>query len=106
VFGEMGMMTGEPRRATVVATTATECYRLDKPAFQEILRARPQIAEALSRVLAARAGGLRQALEEAQAAAAAARLQPETLLARIRAFFGIATPPSSPAVSAALRSRS
>ncbi len=28
VFGEMGMLTGEPRRATVVAQSAVECYRL------------------------------------------------------------------------------
>ena len=90
VFGEMGMMTGEPRRATVIAKTGVECYRLDKPGFQEILRARPQIAEAISRVLAAREGGLRHAVEEsAAAAAAAARARPETLLRRIRVFFGI-----------------
>jgi len=89
VFGEMGMMTGEPRRATVIAKSSVECYRLDKPGFEEILRARPQIAESMSRVLAARAIGLRHVVEESEAAAAAARLQPESLLARIRAFFGI-----------------
>jgi small-conductance mechanosensitive channel len=89
VFGEMGMMTGEPRRATVIAKGGAECYRLDKPGFEEILRARPQIAESMSRVLAARAIGLRHVVEESEAAAAAAGLQPESLLARIRAFFGI-----------------
>ena len=39
-------------------------------------------------MLAARAGGLREAVEAAQAGAAP-RAQPETLLARIRAFFGL-----------------
>src|SRR2546423_5254012 len=29
-FGEMGMMTGEPRTATVVALSDGECYRVDK----------------------------------------------------------------------------
>jgi hypothetical protein len=43
----------------------------------------------MSRVLAARAGGLRHAAEEAQAEAAAARLQSESLLERIRGFFGM-----------------
>ena len=95
VFGEMGMMTGEPRRATVIAKTGVECYRLDKPGFQEIVRARPQIAEAISRVLAAREGGLRHAAEESAAAAAAARARPETLLRRIRAFFGIEAAPAA-----------
>ena len=110
VFGEMGMMTGEPRRATVIAKTNTECYRLDKPGFEEILRARPQIAEAMSRVLAARESGLRQVVEESEAAAAAARLQPESLLRRIRAFFGLEAnqrarpaPAKAPGPSAATR---
>src|SRR6185437_4422255 len=35
--GEMGLMTGEPRTATVVALTEVECYRLDKEAFNKIM---------------------------------------------------------------------
>jgi len=89
VFGEMGMMTGEPRRATVTARTDVECYRLDKAGFERTIRSRPAIAEDISRVLAARESGLRHALAEAQAEAAAARLRPENLLERIRAFFGL-----------------
>ncbi|MBI4206352.1 MAG: mechanosensitive ion channel [Betaproteobacteria bacterium] len=92
VFGEMGMMTGEPRSATVTAKTDVECYRLDKAGFEDIIRARPAIAEEISRVLAARASGLRHAVEDAQAEAAAARTRPETLLQRIRAFFGLEEP--------------
>jgi small-conductance mechanosensitive channel/CRP-like cAMP-binding protein len=91
VFGEMGMMTGEPRRATITARTDVECYRLDKAGFEGIIRTRPAIAEDISRVLAARAGGLKQTEEEAEAAAAAARLQPGRLLERVRAFFGLTT---------------
>src|SRR4029077_9143258 len=34
VVGEMGMLTGEPRRATVIAKTDVECYRLDKAGFE------------------------------------------------------------------------
>jgi CRP-like cAMP-binding protein len=94
VFGEMGMMTGEPRRATVTAKTDVECYRLDKAGFEDIIRSRPAIAEQISRVLAARAGGLRHAAEEAQAEAAAARLHSEGLLERTRAFFGLEGPPA------------
>ena len=40
-------------------------------------------------MLAARAGGLKQTVEEAEAAAAAAKLQPDSLLERVRAFFGL-----------------
>lgn len=54
VFGEMGLLTGEPRTATVFARTDMECYRLDKSGLQEIMQNRPAIAEALSQVLANR----------------------------------------------------
>ena len=51
VFGEIGLMTGAPRRATVVATTDVEAYRLDKEGFQEIIRQRPELADSLSSTL-------------------------------------------------------
>jgi CRP-like cAMP-binding protein len=54
VFGEMGMLTGEPRHATVIARTNVECYRLDKSGFETVLHTRPDIASELSRVLALR----------------------------------------------------
>jgi hypothetical protein len=34
VFGEMSLLTGEPRAATVVALSDVECFRLDKVAVQ------------------------------------------------------------------------
>lgn len=43
VFGEMGLLTGEPRQATVVARGGAECYRLDKAAFQQVLLERPAL---------------------------------------------------------------
>lgn len=54
VFGEMGMMTGEPRRATVIARTDAECYRIDKESFENILLARPELADEFARILALR----------------------------------------------------
>ncbi len=93
VFGEMGMMTGEPRRATVTAKTDVACYRLDKSGFQGILQARPSLAEEISRVLGARTSGLAHALDEAHAAAATAHAPPHKLLAQIRTFFGLQEAP-------------
>jgi len=53
-FGEMGLMTGEPRTATVIALSDVECYRLDKETFQSIIKSRPKIAEEISTILAHR----------------------------------------------------
>jgi small-conductance mechanosensitive channel len=53
-FGEMGLMTGAPRAATIIALTDVRCYRLDKEAFEEILQKRPEIAEDISHTLAKR----------------------------------------------------
>jgi small-conductance mechanosensitive channel/CRP-like cAMP-binding protein len=87
VVGEMGLMTGEPRRASVVARTDVHCLRLDKAGFEAVLRARPDIAGEISRVIAARMDQLVGAQESA--AAGAGERQPDAISARIRRFFGL-----------------
>ena len=89
-FGEMGLLAGEARNATVIARTDVECYRLDRASFQGLLLARPEIANEVSRVIATR----KPDLESARAEAANAMAQPETpaqpaLLERIQKFFGL-----------------
>ena len=54
IFGEMGLMTGVPRGADVYALTDVECYRVDKPTFERVLLARPEIAKELADKLATR----------------------------------------------------
>ncbi len=51
VFGEIGLMTGAPRRATVIASTNVQAYRLDKAAFQQIIEQRPELTDSLSNIL-------------------------------------------------------
>ena len=53
-FGEMGLLLGAPRRATVIAAGDVLCYRLDKASFDSVLSARPELVVELSRVLAER----------------------------------------------------
>lgn len=91
VFGEMGMMTGEPRSATVTARGDVECLRVDKAAFESILHARPDIAEAISRVMLKRRGELDSHRGDGEGATNAA--PQDALLSRIRAFFGLAATP-------------
>lgn len=88
VFGEMGMMTGEPRRATVIARTDVECYRLDKEGFESVLRARPDVANSISAVLANRETELETALESSANGKSHAPGR-EVILRRIRDFFGL-----------------
>jgi len=88
-FGEMGMMTGEPRSATVIALSDVECYRIDKEAFNEILQQRPEIAEDISEQLARRRVELDAAREGLNEEAKLARMSYHKgdLLRRIRNFF-------------------
>jgi small-conductance mechanosensitive channel len=88
-FGEMGLMTGEPRTATIVAQSAVECYRLDKEAFHQIIKSRPEIAEDISHLLAHRRVELeavREGLNEEAKRQRMSHAQGD-LLKRIRNFF-------------------
>lgn len=89
VFGEMGMMTGEPRSATVIASTDVECYRLDKEAFHDILQRRAEIAEDISMLLAKRRVELEAAREglNEEAKRMRMRFHHNDLLRRIKKFF-------------------
>ncbi len=88
IFGEMGMLTGEPRRATVTAHTDLVCYRLDKAGFETVLHDRPDIADSVSRVLAAREAEL-EAQRSSIAGSADEAPRHADILASIRSFFGL-----------------
>jgi small-conductance mechanosensitive channel/CRP-like cAMP-binding protein len=90
-FGEMGMMTGEPRSASVVAVSDVECFRLDKAGFQKIITQRPEIAAKISETLAQRRVDLiamREGLD-ADAKLARQKSEQERILERIQSFFGL-----------------
>ncbi|MBP8926525.1 MAG: mechanosensitive ion channel [Pseudomonadales bacterium] len=89
VFGERGMLTGEPRSATVIATSDLECYRLDKAGFEGVIHARPDIAEEMSRILTQRATELDAWRAAAHARGGAPAATRNDVLAHIRRFFGI-----------------
>ncbi|MCK9201014.1 MAG: mechanosensitive ion channel family protein [Gallionella sp.] len=90
-FGEMSLMTGSPRVATVVAKTDVECYRLDKDAFEEILLARPTIAEEIAHVLVTRRAELDSALQNLDEAALHKEIdhRHNEVLATVKRFFGL-----------------
>jgi len=59
-FGEMALLTGKSRTATVLATQPTTCGVLEMADFDELMLAHPKIGLALSRVLAERLEDLNQ----------------------------------------------
>lgn len=90
-FGEMALLTGAPRRASVIAKTDVECYRLDKEAFEEILLARPSIADEVSHILAVRTAQLDSAVMDIGANSSQRDLsqQRSEILATIKRFFSL-----------------
>jgi small-conductance mechanosensitive channel/CRP-like cAMP-binding protein len=87
-FGEMGMLTGSPRSATVVAATDAECYRLDKAGFEDVLRRRPELAEHISRVLEQRQRDNESRRGDTRAAGDRGGRGVQ-ILEKIRGFFGL-----------------
>jgi small-conductance mechanosensitive channel/CRP-like cAMP-binding protein len=90
-FGEMGLLTGQARTATIAAESEVLCYQLEKRGFEAIIRARPEMAEAMSLTVAARqaANDARLASLSAEARARATGTRASELVRRIRDFFGL-----------------
>ena len=87
-FGEMALLSGDARTATVIAKTDVECYRLDRAAFQALLGARPELAEEVKRVVSSRNSDLENVRQTAAAAGDGSReARTPNLLGRLRRFF-------------------
>lgn len=86
-FGEMALLTGEPRNADVVALTEVETLEIRKAVLQQLLEDNAQLAEALSRKLTERQMQLDQHTQSMPEEAR--RVQSQTLLRRIQRFFGL-----------------
>ena len=90
-FGEMSLMTGQPRGADVIAKTDVECLRLYKETFEKIVKVRPEIANELSEKLAARRlllGAVREDLDEESKQSFSAH-ERERIRDGIKKFFGL-----------------
>jgi CRP-like cAMP-binding protein len=71
IFGEMALLTGEPRSATILAEVQSRVLRLDRERFEELGREQPSSFLAIARVLSRRlASANRVRLAEEQALAA------------------------------------
>ncbi|MDO8988109.1 MAG: mechanosensitive ion channel family protein [Sideroxyarcus sp.] len=90
-FGEMGLLTGAPRSASVIAKSDVECYRIDKDVVEEILHARPGIADEISHILVVRRAELDVAMQNLDATGAHKDLsqQRNEILDTIKRFFSL-----------------
>ena len=90
-FGEMSLLTGEPRSASLKALEESECYRLDRQAFDDILHGRPEIAHYLSELLARRKVQIEAVRHDLDAAARAAMMQGQqrSIFDKIHKLFGL-----------------
>jgi small-conductance mechanosensitive channel/CRP-like cAMP-binding protein len=88
-FGEMSLLTGAPRTATVTALEDTEVFPVRREDFRHVAEANPAVLEQVTQVLSQRRGQLDQKIRETDSAAAARAASQFDLLGRVRAFFGL-----------------
>jgi small-conductance mechanosensitive channel len=90
-FGEMSLLTGEPRGASLRALEDSECYRLDRKAFDDILHGRPEIANYLSELLARRKVEIEAVRQDLNAEARAKMMQHQqkNIFDSIHKLFGL-----------------
>ena len=85
IFGEMSLLTGDPRTATVAAARDTVVFEIDADALRDVVLSQPDAIDAISRLVVARRAGL----DAAQAAArddAHLTAQSASLIDRMRRF--------------------
>jgi small-conductance mechanosensitive channel len=85
-FGEMSLLTGEPRTATVVAAEETEVLQIKNTALKPLFEANPELVDSVCEIIEERRALLRPETEgEADEAAASAK----GVFNAIRNFFGL-----------------
>ncbi len=89
LFGEMSLMTGERRSATVQALSECNLLVVRHAAFRSILAAAPELAEHISEVLAERQAQLSDRAAAAAQDAAPTSAHRQQLLSRIKDFFAL-----------------
>lgn len=85
-FGEMSLLTGEPRSATVRAKQDSVLFKIDKELFKSVLVADPSISESLAQVLVERQAKTAQTID---AQLGNIRVQTSSMLRKIKSFFSV-----------------
>ena len=85
-FGEMSLLTGDPRTATVVAHGDVTVLEIDADAFGTYIKAHPEVIDALAQAAADR----RRELDASRGVTTSAvATEPRSIAKRMRQFFGL-----------------
>jgi CRP-like cAMP-binding protein len=84
-FGEMSLLTGDPRTATVIARGDCTVLEIAADAFRTYVQSRPEVLEHLAEAAAAR----RRTLDQSRASATSHAVEHTSLVHRMRRFFGL-----------------
>jgi CRP-like cAMP-binding protein len=87
IVGEMSLMTGARRNATVVALTAVDALEIPKHALEDVLARRPELVDRFRPELERRQAELDRILAEAKARWHVFGRSGEELIAEMRRFF-------------------
>jgi CRP-like cAMP-binding protein len=85
-LGEMSLLTGEPRSATVVATSDVVVLELDRNVFSKHFAENPERAQQMSELLAQRRSEL-EAVASSTGAAAPESAKANEILRRLKSIF-------------------
>lgn len=89
-FGEMALITGEPRTADVVAREDSDLIVVGHAAFQATLAAHPELAETVSRVISERQTKIdEQKAQRAEEAKVNVEERTSQLVSKIKQFFSL-----------------
>ena len=88
-FGEMSLLTGEPRSATIQARTQAVVYEIYRPTIVQLIEKRQEISECMSRAVAQRQMNLQQARARMADSDAADQVQSiaRQLMGKMKSFF-------------------
>jgi small-conductance mechanosensitive channel/CRP-like cAMP-binding protein len=84
-FGEMSLLSGEPRSATVVAIQDAVLLAIDRDGFRDALLSNPDVATQLASILSSRTFELQAA--EASSASSAPVREPGRILGKLKELF-------------------
>ncbi|MFN0141213.1 MAG: cyclic nucleotide-binding domain-containing protein [Pyrinomonadaceae bacterium] len=87
-FGEMSLLTGEPRSANVIAHEETEVMRIDKEGLKPIFEANPELVDSVSELVEERRELLRVQAEAAAQEGESSQTK-KGVMKSIRGFFGL-----------------